>query len=79
LGKRGRGATKVQQGGIIRKVGDEHDVPVIRLPKSLLNLGLKLNQEVVIVANPSPNFLDWEITIKPLKPIEHKHKPEEEA
>ena len=66
---KGRGKTKIEQGGVVRKVGMEHGSPIIRLPKSLVDLGLKLSQEIFIQVEKDVNPLLWEIKIKPL-PVE---------
>lgn len=64
LARRGRGKTKIEQTGIVRTLGDEHGSPILRLPKTLRDTLIGLNQDVVIeVSNSNP--LNWEIKIKP--------------
>ena len=51
-----------------RKVRSDHGYPQITLPKFFLQLGLKLNAEVVIERRGrGSNPLNWEIVIKPAK------------
>jgi hypothetical protein len=49
---------------IIRKIRDEHGTPTLSLPKKMLEIGLKLNQEVV-VEKVGNNPFAWEIRIRP--------------
>lgn len=62
---RGRGHHKIEQEGVVKEIKQNQGVPLIYLPKALLKMGMKLNQEVVVLYNGS-NPLAWEITIKPL-------------
>lgn len=57
----GRGHKK--QKPIVRKIREEHGTTILSLPKEI---GLKLNQEVIIEKIGS-NPLNWEIRIKPLE------------
>jgi len=61
---RGRGHKKIEQDGLVKTIADEHGIPVVRLPKFLLKMGVKLNQEVRIIHTCS-NPLAWEIRIVP--------------
>ncbi len=65
MAKRGRGNGKIEQDGVVRKVGVEHGQPIIRLPKSLLELGMYMSQEVIIVRREGENTMAWELVIKP--------------
>lgn len=61
---RGRGHEKIEQQGIDSKISDHRGQPVIRLPKSMLDIGVKLNQEIKIVYVRKINPLENEIIIK---------------
>lgn len=64
----GRGKTKKKgrdKNPLERKIRSDHGYPYVTLPKFFLELGLSLNQEVIIEKRDSSNPLKWEIVIKP--------------
>lgn len=73
---RGRGHTKnerILQEGFVERISEERGQPIIRLPKAVLDLGVKLNQTVIVVCERSDsNFLSWEIKIKPAASIKRE-------
>lgn len=66
---RGRGHTKEAELERIHTthVASEHGTLVVRLPKRFEMLGVKLNQEIVVVCDDKTNPLLWEIKISPAK------------
>lgn len=66
---RGRGHKKIEQDGVVKKISEDHGLPVLRLPKALLDMGVKLNQQVIITYEKE-NPLSWEIRINPVKASE---------
>jgi hypothetical protein len=65
---RGRGHKKIEQGGVVRKISADHGLPIIRLPKYLLEFGFKMNDHVTLKVKSDPNPLNTEIIIK-IKPV----------
>lgn len=68
---RGRGHTKrerILQEGLVMRISEERGQPIIRLPKAVLDFGVKLNQTIVLTCERTEGkFLNGEINIK-IKP-----------
>ena len=62
---RGRSKTKIEQNGVVRKVGHEKGQQIVRLPNFLKEMGLMLGREVVIKVERGTNPLLWQIVWKP--------------
>lgn len=59
------------ENSVKKKVRDEHGSALIPVPKRMLQqIGLKLNQEVIIICKENTNPFQWEIVIKPAKNID---------
>jgi len=55
---------------ITKRIRHEHGTLLLPLPKSLMQLGLRMNDEVIIIPEVGTNPLSWQITIKPAKSAE---------
>lgn len=64
MGK-GRGHKKIEQSGIEKKISSNNRTLLVYLPKSLLDLGVRFNQKIVISYKAGSNPMFWEIKIKP--------------
>jgi len=77
---RGRGHTKderLMHEGLVKRISEERGQPIIRLPKAVLDFGVKLNQTVIVVCERTEgNLLNWEIKIKPAASIKREELKE---